>query len=84
MVGDFLCRKMTELGGERPWALVASGPNSGFPHYHGNQRIIEDQDILLLDFGCSYHQLQADMTRTVFIGSATKEQKKVYDYDKNT
>lgn len=58
--------------------IVASGPNSALPHYFGNQREIQKQDIIILDYGCNYKGMFSDMTRTVFVGNITPEQKRVY------
>ncbi|MCL2391364.1 MAG: Xaa-Pro peptidase family protein [Oscillospiraceae bacterium] len=78
-VRDFITSEMIKHGGIKPWALVASGPNSSFPHYTGGERVIESPDVVLLDFGCSYNDMCSDMSRMIFVGSATEEQKKVYD-----
>lgn len=59
--------------------IVASGPNSALPHYFGNQRVIEEQDVIVLDYGCSYEGMFSDVTRTVFVGGVTEEQRKVYE-----
>ena len=59
--------------------IVASGPNSALPHYFGNQRVIEEQDVIVLDYGCSYGGMFSDVTRTVFVGGVTEEQRKVYE-----
>lgn len=59
--------------------IVASGPNSALPHYFGNQREIQKQDVIVLDYGCSYQGMFSDVTRTVFVGGVTPEQEKVYD-----
>ena len=77
-VSAFLKNKMLETGGSEPWAIVAAGPNSSYPHYTGDQRVIEKQDILIMDFGCSYQGLCSDMTRTVFLGAITDRQKEIY------
>lgn len=78
-VRNFLYEKMTEQGGTKPWAIVGSGPNGSYPHYYGAGRTIEAQDIVLMDFGCTYLNMKSDITRTVFVGGATEEQRKVYD-----
>ena len=78
-VKDYLFAEMIKHGGTNPWALVATGPNSSFPHYLGITRVIEPQDVVLLDFGCTYNDMCSDMSRTVFVGGVTEEQKKVYD-----
>ncbi|SHJ54818.1 M24 family metallopeptidase [Paramaledivibacter caminithermalis] len=59
--------------------IVASGPNSSKPHYNKDSRVIEEKDIIILDFGCKYKGLCSDMSRTVFVGDISKEEKKIYD-----
>ena len=78
-IKDFLSARMIERGGEKTWTLVATGPNSSFSHYLGTERVIEEQDIVLLDFGCVYKGMYSDMSRMVFVGGITEEQKKIYE-----
>ncbi len=59
--------------------IVASGSNSSRPHYNDDKRVIEEQDLVILDYGCTYRGYCSDISRTVFIGNPTEEQKKVYD-----
>ncbi len=68
-----------EKGAEPGFAIVASGYNSALPHYTGNDRIIQEKDIIIIDFGCKYNNFCSDMTRTVFVGGISEEEKKVYD-----
>lgn len=72
---------LIELGGEELSfdPIVASGPNSSKPHYNGDRRIIEERDLVVLDFGCRYKGYCSDTSRTVFVGEPTEEQKKVYE-----
>lgn len=58
--------------------IVASGANSALPHYQTGVRKIKKGDALLFDFGLKYKNYCADFSRTVFIGSATGEQKNIY------
>ena len=78
-IRDFLFEQMTSRGGSAPWAIVASGPNSGFPHYNAYDRVIGEQDVIVLDYGCTYNGMCSDMSRTVFVGDATEEQRYIYD-----
>jgi Xaa-Pro dipeptidase len=78
-VKSFLFSNMAKLGGYDTWAIVARGPNSGFPHYNGSDGIIQSQDVVLLDFGCTYNSMRSDISRMVFVGGITDEQKKVYE-----
>ena len=77
-VFNFITQKMTAAGGEKAWCIVASGPNSSYPHYMGSSRVIEKQDIIILDFGCAVNGMYSDMSRTVFVGGITEKQKAVY------
>ena len=78
-IKNFLFSEMEKHGGTKPWALVATGPNSSFPHYLGTDRTVENKDVVLLDLGCSYNDMCSDMSRTVFVGGVTDEQRKVYE-----
>ena len=77
-VSRFLQHKMLEAGGLNPSAIVASGPNSSYPHYSGEDRIIEEKDLIILDYGCTVNGMHSDMSRTVFIGGISDEEKKIY------
>ncbi|MFA7573304.1 MAG: aminopeptidase P family protein [Lutispora sp.] len=72
---------LIELGGEELSfnPIVASGLNSSKPHYNDDKRIIEEQDLVVLDFGCRYKGYCSDTSRTVFIGEPTEEQKNIYE-----
>ncbi len=59
--------------------IVVSGPNSSLPHGVPGERKLQDGDFLTMDFGARKGGYCADMTRTVAIGSATDEMRKVYD-----
>lgn len=78
-VRDWLLEEMIKRGGKDFDVIVASGPNSSYPHYSEFGRVIEKQDIIILDFGCGYNGLRSDISRTVFVGGITDEQRKVYE-----
>lgn len=59
--------------------IVASGANSAMCHATPSNKKIEKGDFVTMDFGCKYHGYCSDMTRTIVIGKASAEQKKVYD-----
>ena len=58
--------------------IVASGSNSSMPHAVPTDRKIQPGDFLTIDFGCVYGNYCSDTTRTVAIGYADDEMKKVY------
>lgn len=58
--------------------IVASGANAAKPHATASDKVIQDGDIVILDFGYFVDGYTADMTRTFAIGSIDPELKDVY------
>ena len=59
--------------------IGVSGPNTSLPHGVAGERVICEGDFVTMDFGASYMGYCSDMTRTVAVGFATEEMKKVYN-----
>ncbi len=59
--------------------IVGSGPNGAEPHYTAGSRKIERGDMIVIDFGAMYQLYCSDITRTVVVGSASEEQRRMYD-----
>ncbi len=59
--------------------IVAAGANSAMPHAHAGDYVLRRGDALLLDFGAVYNGLNADLTRTFFLGEASDEARAVYE-----
>lgn len=59
--------------------LVQTGPNSALPHGFTTTRPLENSDILLIDWGGSYQEYPADITRTFYVGTPSAEFQKIYD-----
>ncbi len=70
---------MNNSEGESFETIVASGENSSKPHAVPTDRTIEKQDIITIDMGCVVNGYCSDMTRTIFIGKPTEEQKSIYN-----
>jgi Xaa-Pro aminopeptidase len=58
--------------------IVASGPNSAYPHARPGDRIIRPNDMVLLDLGVSYEGYKSDLTRVFFLGKIDSERKRIY------
>ncbi len=58
--------------------IVASGLRSALPHGRASMKKINSGDFVTLDIGCVADGYTSDMTRTVVVGKASAEQKKVY------
>ena len=69
-----------KLGSENdPFGIiVVSGPRSSLVHGIAGDRKLKSGDIVLMDFGCRVKGFSSDITRTVAVGKATKEQKSIY------
>lgn len=48
--------------------IVASGPNSSFPHAPISDRIIKNGEPVVIDIGVEYNGYKSDLTRTFFLG----------------
>ena len=59
--------------------IVVSGPNTSLPHGVPGERKLREGDFITMDFGVLYQGYCSDMTRTVALGYATDEMKKVYE-----
>lgn len=71
---------LTTRHGMRPgFGICASGPNSASPHYHTGDRVIEEGDAVVFDWGGNHEGYYSDMTRTVFVGQPTEEYRRVYE-----
>jgi Xaa-Pro aminopeptidase len=81
MVAGVLEQHLREAGSEAfPFpSIVASGPRSALPHARAGDRRLELGDFVLLDFGAVAHGYCSDITRTVVLGTATSEQRTVYE-----
>lgn len=58
--------------------IVLFSENSSSPHGVPTNRKLKNKDNILIDFGATYNHYCSDMTRTIFFGGASEEDKKVY------
>ncbi len=76
-----LTYRMMRLGGEGNSfdPITITGANTSKPHGVPGDAVVQAGDFVTLDFGTIVGGYRSDMTRTVAIGSATDEMRKVYD-----
>ncbi len=74
-------RFMREAGAEAKSfdIIVASGVRSAMPHGVASQKVIEQGDLVTLDFGARVDGYHADMTRAVAIGEIDGELRNMFD-----
>ena len=65
-------------GGVSFSTIFVSGPKSALPHGVPGDRVVQKGDFIVIDFGATYNGYGSDMTRTVAVGEATDEMRKVY------
>lgn len=59
--------------------IVVSGVNGSLPHGVPSEKEIQTGEFVTMDFGCIYGGYCSDMTRTVAVGHATEEMRRVYE-----
>ncbi len=76
---DF-ARMTVEEGHDAPmFTIIASGPNGSSPHHETGERLVEDGDMVVCDFGGTVDGYHSDVTRTFIVGEPTQRQKEVHD-----
>ena len=72
---------MREAGFSRPAfeTIVASGPNSAFPHARPTGRRLASGEPTVLDFGGVYDGYCVDLTRTVQLGAVAPAVQRLFD-----
>lgn len=78
-IASYLMKGMEALGGKRPECIAARGPHAAYPHYMGTDGVIGVKDILLIDYGCTWHGMYSDMTRMIFFGAPSGREAMLYD-----
>ena len=59
--------------------IIASGARSALPHARASSTAIVSGAFVVCDFGVILHGYCSDRTRTVYVGAATAEARRVYD-----
>ena len=59
--------------------IVASGPNSSFPHHITSKRKLKENEALLIDLGVDLEGYKSDLTRVFFLGKIPAYARRIYD-----
>lgn len=59
--------------------IVASGYRSSMPHGQASDKIIEQGEMITIDFGANYEGYWSDISRTVSIGQPSNEMKNIQE-----
>lgn len=58
--------------------IVASGWRSALPHATATNKKLKKGELVVIDFGCVYDGYHCDITRTIHIGKAKSDARKIY------
>lgn len=79
-LADEIIRRMKAAGHETAdFAIVGSGPNGASPHHTASNRLMQNGDAVVLDFGGIFAGgYCSDITRTIYLGPPSPEYLRVY------
>jgi len=63
--------------------IVANGSGAAIPHYQTSSKRLS-RGLLMLDLGSCYKNYNSDMSRTLILGKANKDERELYELLKNT
>lgn len=79
IAGD-LARLTIEEGHEQAeFTIVASGPNGASPHHEPGERVVQEGDLVVCDYGGTWLGYYSDSTRTFVAGDPSPRQKGVHE-----
>jgi Xaa-Pro aminopeptidase len=79
VAGD-LADLLREFGHEQvDFTVVGSGPNGANPHHEAGDRVIEEGDAVVLDFGGLMFGYGSDTSRTVSVGEPSGQLREVHE-----
>lgn len=80
-VANEMERYMRSLGATQSSfdSIVASGVRGALPHGVASDKLIEEGELVTLDFGALYNGYISDITRTVAVGEPSEQMKEVYE-----
>ncbi len=77
-----LVSQLLKHGSESPLPfqpIVSGGPNSANPHATPSERLLQEGDLLVIDWGANCNNYVSDITRTFAIGEIDAEYRKIHE-----
>jgi len=79
-VASAIGQAIAQSGNQDSFApIIGAGVNGASPHHNTGAAKIKTGDVVILDFGAMTDGYHGDITRTVAVGTATEEARRVYD-----
>ena len=79
-IGALMNAATRRLGGSPEFALVLVGEGSAYPHGTRQVQRVAAGQVVLMDCGCAVGGYQSDVSRTFVFGSASREQRTVWEH----
>ncbi len=79
-IAEFIECRMKRRGGDRVAfdTIVASGPRAALPHGAASAKRLQRQETVIVDFGVRYQGYHSDETKTLILGPADAEKRRIY------
>jgi Xaa-Pro dipeptidase len=78
-IGKIMSAAMAKRGATPGFTLVLLGEASSYPHGTGKPQEVRPGEVVLMDCGCSVEGYQSDISRTMVMGEASKQQRSIWD-----
>lgn len=78
-IGALMSAATRKLGGAPEFSMALIGEASAYPHGSKQVHRVADGQVVLMDCGCTVQGYQSDVSRSWVRGTATAEQRKVWD-----
>ncbi|WBH18350.1 Xaa-Pro peptidase family protein [Sphingomonas radiodurans] len=79
-IGALMTAATRKLGGDAEFSMALIGEASAYPHGSREVHRVRDGQVVLMDCGCTVQGYQSDVSRTWVHGTATTEQRRVWDH----
>ncbi len=78
-IGALMSAATRKLGGSPEFSMALIGEASAYPHGSKQVHRVADGQVVLMDCGCTVEGYQSDVSRSWVHGTASAEQRKVWD-----
>ncbi len=78
-IGALMSAATRKLGGSPEFSMALIGEASAYPHGSNQVHRVADGQVVLMDCGCTVEGYQSDVSRSWVHGTASIEQRKVWD-----
>jgi Xaa-Pro dipeptidase len=78
-IGALMDAATTRLGGVPEFNLILIDADAALPHGSPRPQRVGRHSLVLMDCGCTVEGYQSDISRTVFVGPPTPEQRRVWE-----